>query len=62
MRYQIVISENEEKLSLPSQSDPKMVCPDCEGNEVYGNGIDARELACPDCGLQYSPSDYQYRE
>jgi len=33
-------------------------CPDCGSDEVYGNGPDAKELGCPNCGLQYDPRDY----
>ena len=34
------------------------VCPSCGCTGVYGNGVDATELACPNCGLQYNPNDY----
>ena len=37
--------------------DPWKQCPNCDSYRVYGNGQDARELACPDCGLQYNPEN-----
>lgn len=33
-------------------------CPECGSDEIYGNGLDARELACPRCGLQFDPRNY----
>lgn len=37
---------------------PTLTCPNCLEHNVYGNGAEAKELACPDCGLQYNPQDY----
>ena len=34
---------------------PHTVCPRCGSTRVYGNGLNATELACPDCGMQYEP-------
>lgn len=37
---------------------PVHVCPQCGSTKPYGNGLNAKELACPDCGLQYDPHNY----